>query len=206
MFILCMHLILHFYFLFWCYFYFLFQILLCSYKMSQKHVKQAARGQRQIYEENRQTLIAYSLASFTSLTIVGILNYFVLNATRGDWIGLIVSTICQLSSLGLMFSMMKNARNEKNQIVDAGLDLNDPQAFGEYCKDVVILSVLVQILSLFSAYFYLLLLILPMFGFYKLWTKLLGPWFFAPAPEIDENTDGKKKRDKRREKTVYLRR
>jgi len=45
-----------------------------------------------------------------------------------------------------------------------------------------------------------------MFGFYKLWTKLLGPWFFAPAPEIDENTDGKKKRDKRREKTVYLRR
>uniref|UniRef100_A0A1I8BT02 Col_cuticle_N domain-containing protein n=1 Tax=Meloidogyne hapla TaxID=6305 RepID=A0A1I8BT02_MELHA len=79
--------------------------------MSQKHIKQAARGQRQIYEENRQTLIAYSVASITSLTIVGILNFFALNAARGDW--------------------MKNIRNEKNQIVDAGLDLNDPQAFGE---------------------------------------------------------------------------
>jgi len=77
-----MHLILP---LFSC-FYFSFQILLCSFKMSQKHVKQAARGQRQIYEENRQTLIAYSLASFTSLSVVGILNYFVLNAARGDWV------------------------------------------------------------------------------------------------------------------------
>jgi len=61
-------------------------MLLYSFKMSQKHVKQAARGQRQIYEENRQTLIAYTLASFTSLTVVGILNYFVLNAARGDWV------------------------------------------------------------------------------------------------------------------------
>ncbi|KAF7639133.1 hypothetical protein Mgra_00001368 [Meloidogyne graminicola] len=172
--------------------------------MSQKHVKQAARGQRQIYEENRQTIIAYSAVSAVSLSIVGILNFFVFNASRGDWIGLIISFFCQLCSIGLMSSMMKGIRNEKNQIIDAGLDLNDPQAFGEYCKDVIILSVLVQIGSLFSVYFYFLMFLLPMFGIYKLWTKLLGPWFFAPAPELDENNDGKKK--KRKEKTVYLRR
>ena len=30
-----------------------------------------------------------------------------------------------------MFRMMKAVRNDKNQIIDAGLDLNDPAAFGE---------------------------------------------------------------------------
>lgn len=30
-----------------------------------------------------------------------------------------------------MKTMIKNVRNERNQIIDAGADLNDPQAFGE---------------------------------------------------------------------------
>jgi hypothetical protein len=40
---------------------------------------------------------------------------------------------------------MKDVRNERNQIVDAGLDLNDPGAFGEW---VLNLQALFQILNL----------------------------------------------------------
>jgi hypothetical protein len=31
-----------------------------------------------------------------------------------------------------MVKMMKSIRNEKNHVIDAGMDLNDPSAFGEY--------------------------------------------------------------------------
>jgi hypothetical protein len=54
--------------------------------MSQKHIKQAARGQKQIYEENKQTIIYYSATSASSLIIIGNLNFFIFNTTRGDWV------------------------------------------------------------------------------------------------------------------------
>lgn len=37
--------------------------------------------------------------------------------------------------------------DEKGHVVDAGMDLNDPSAFGEYCKDAVILSVIIQVVT-----------------------------------------------------------
>jgi hypothetical protein len=75
-----------------------------------------------------------------------------------------------------------------------------------YCKDIIILSILTQLLGLISAYFFLLLLISPGFAAYKLWVNILAPWFFAPAPEVDENDAGNKRKQKKREKTVYVRR
>lgn len=37
--------------------------------------------------------------------------------------------------------MIKNVRNERNQVIDAGADLNDPQAFGEQVFIVRFVSV-----------------------------------------------------------------
>uniref|UniRef100_A0A914I9C2 Transmembrane protein 208 n=1 Tax=Globodera rostochiensis TaxID=31243 RepID=A0A914I9C2_GLORO len=112
----------------------------------QKSVKRAARGQRQIYEENKQTLLCYVMASVCSSVLVFSLNYFLFLPQMGAWVGLTLSSVCQLFSVALMSTMMKTVRNERNQLVDAGLDLNDPNAFGEYCKDIVILCVSVQLL------------------------------------------------------------
>lgn len=69
-----------------------------------------------------------------------------------------------------------------------------------YYKDTIILCVIVQLVSMISSYFLLLLLVLPAYGFYKLCVNVLGPWFFAPAPEIDPTED---KRQKRRQKIIY---
>uniref|UniRef100_A0A914C8X1 Transmembrane protein 208 n=1 Tax=Acrobeloides nanus TaxID=290746 RepID=A0A914C8X1_9BILA len=103
----------------------------------------------------------------------------------------------------MMFYMTKSVK-ANNKVVDAGMDLNDPAAFGEYCKDIIILASVSHLLSLFWTKFYLLLVIVPAFAIFKLWTNILAPWFFAPAPEEQDATDDKKQR--RREKRVYLKR
>jgi hypothetical protein len=115
--------------------------------------------------------------------------------------------------------MTKCVRNERNQVVDAGQDLNDPATFGEYalsltilcscftiyfryCKDIVILCTITHFISLFSSYLYWILIVLPGFGFYKLWVGILAPWVFAPAPEKDEANE---KKQKKREKRINIR-
>lgn len=35
--------------------------------------------------------------------------------------------------------------DDKGHVLDAGADLNDPEAFGEYCKDAIILTVIIQV-------------------------------------------------------------
>ncbi|KAL3110227.1 hypothetical protein niasHT_015830 [Heterodera trifolii] len=169
----------------------------------QKSVKRATRGQRQIYEENKQTLLCYVLASICSSVLVFSLNYFLFLPQKGAWIGLALSSASQAFSVILMSMMMKTVRNERNQLVDAGLDLNDPNAFGEYCKDIVILSVSAQLLSLIWTGFFFVLLSIPFFTLYKLWTNILGPWFFRPTLDDDEKEDKKKQK---KPKYVHVRR
>jgi hypothetical protein len=61
-----------------------------------------------------------------------------------------------------------------------------------------------QLMSLISTYFYLLPIVIPIFAFYKLWVNVLGPWFFAPAPE--EGDEKNLNTQKKREKFVKIRR
>ena len=101
-----------------------------------------------------------------------------------------------------MVNMSKSVRNEKGQIADAGIDLNDPQAFGEYCKDAIILSCGAQLLSLIWSKFIFLIALIPVYAIVKLWTKILAPWFFAPAPEEDTMDD---KKGRKQQRTKYVR-
>ena len=165
--------------------------------------KQATRGQKQIFEENTQTLRYYFAAAAIASVIVGGLytTYFYNKVGPYFWTAWTLSVISGFGGVLTMKSMVKEVRNEKNQVVDAGFDLNDPTAFGEYCKDAVILSVLSQSLSLLWSKFIFLVALLPVFAAYKVWVNWLGPWFFAPAPE-DEPIDEKKLRKQQRVKYV----
>jgi len=166
--------------------------------------KKATRGQKQIHEENRQTILYYSLASLISALLVVVMAVAV-GSSNGRWVGWTASSLFQALALGIMYKMMKSIRNDRQQVIDAGADLNDPQAFGEYCKDTVILCSLAHVMSVISPYFYWLLSLVPVYAFYKLWINFLSPWIFAqPMVEEDGAEDGKKHR--RREKRVVLRR
>uniref|UniRef100_A0A914S2W6 Transmembrane protein 208 n=1 Tax=Parascaris equorum TaxID=6256 RepID=A0A914S2W6_PAREQ len=110
-----------------------------------------------------------------------------------------VFCVCALLQLGAMLTMRymaQSIRNEKGQVVDAGIDLNQPDAFGEYCKDVVILCSCVTVIATFWSNIFWLLLLIPGYACYKLWTGILAPWFFA-QPDTEE-MDEKKLRKKER--------
>uniref|UniRef100_A0A915E5G7 Transmembrane protein 208 n=1 Tax=Ditylenchus dipsaci TaxID=166011 RepID=A0A915E5G7_9BILA len=100
----------------------------------QKTGKQAARGQKQIHAENSSTILHYSVTSLCSSIFVAALCVWVFKSTTGFWVGWSLASLLQAVSVGIMYSMVKGVKNERNQVVDAGLDLNDPQAFGEYCR------------------------------------------------------------------------
>ncbi|KAE9550894.1 hypothetical protein FO519_005897 [Halicephalobus sp. NKZ332] len=165
--------------------------------------KQATRGQKQIFEENRQTLQYYFAAAAIASTLGGGLYtmYFYNSVGPYFWTAWAFAVIAGFGGVLMMKSMIKEVRNEKNQLVDAGYDLNDPTAIGEYCKDAVILSVISQVLSLLWSKFIFLIALLPLFAAYKVWVNWLGPWFFAPAPE-EEPIDEKKLRKQQRVKYV----
>jgi hypothetical protein len=172
--------------------------------MQQTKGKQATRGQKQIHEENEATFRYYTAACFVTAGLWILLNFTLFESSTNAWISMVLSLVLQIVAVGLMLNMKKAVRNDRKQVVDAGLDLNDPQGFAEYCKDTVILCCAIQLLTFISSYFFLLLLLFPVFGSYKVWTSFLGPWIFAPAPETDAAADDKAQR--RREKRVYLKR
>jgi len=95
-------------------------------------------------------------------------------------------------------------------MIKSGLDINVATGTAEQMKDVLYITVLCEIISLFTLYGWWLWIIIPLVGLVKLWTNFLGnlskvqnlqklceifiaPWFFqAPTPEEDERADKKK--------------
>uniref|UniRef100_A0AC34QRY9 Transmembrane protein 208 n=1 Tax=Panagrolaimus sp. JU765 TaxID=591449 RepID=A0AC34QRY9_9BILA len=166
--------------------------------------KQATRGQKLIFEENQQTLRYYFAAAFITTSLVGTIYTLWFSGSVGPyfWTAWAFAAIAAFGAVMLMKSMTKAVRNEKNQVVDAGFDLNDPTAaLGEYCKDAVILSTIAQFLCLLWSKFIFIIALLPIYAVYKIWVNWLGPWFFAPAPE-EEVVDDKKLRKQQRVKYV----
>uniref|UniRef100_A0A915J6P7 Transmembrane protein 208 n=1 Tax=Romanomermis culicivorax TaxID=13658 RepID=A0A915J6P7_ROMCU len=165
--------------------------------------KPKTKGQKQIYEENKATMKFYQIMSLAGITFYSLLSYFVFysTTTQSSWVCFGLTLISQAIAIYTMKYMCKTIRGENNQIIDAGLDLNLEGGFAEYCKDTIILTTGLQILSIISAYFWIILLAAPIFAAYKLWTGILAPWFFARS-EDEENDDQKDKKSKKREKRI----
>ncbi|CAB3407807.1 unnamed protein product [Caenorhabditis bovis] len=168
-------------------------------------VKQATKGQKVIYEENQQTIFYYSTAVLISILIRALVE-FIFGSFETSFVSLFaVSIFIQILSVVFMRKLAAARFDEKGHVTDAGADLNDPEAFGEYCKDTIILTVITQLLTTFTNYAFLLLLAFPAFAGYKLFFGIILPWLTAPseAPEIDDKKQ--RKLDRKREKVVYRR-
>lgn len=90
--------------------------------------------------------------------------------------------------------MAKAAYSETGALLDGGLDLNMKDGFAEHLKDLIILTTLVQLLSLISNYFWFIWLFAPARAAFLLWTGFIAPYLFAPAPEVDEVREEKKQK------------
>ncbi|KAJ1358674.1 hypothetical protein KIN20_017159 [Parelaphostrongylus tenuis] len=169
-------------------------------------VKQATKGQKEIYEANRSTMVTFGSACLVMIaTHLGACFFFISCSSRA-YIFFWLTVLIELITLGVMKSMAGARFDERGKVTDAGMDLNDPAAFGEYCKDVIIVTVFAQILALYSSYAYLILLIIPAAAGYKIFVSILLPWITAPAADgRDESDDKKLKKRERREKIIYRR-
>ncbi|EYC18096.1 hypothetical protein Y032_0028g1673 [Ancylostoma ceylanicum] len=169
-------------------------------------VKQATKGQKEIYEENQSTILTFGAACLVAVVIHLAACFFLLECTSNTYIFFGVSVVVELIALAFMKSMAGARFDERGRVTDAGMDLNDPAAFGEYCKDVIILTVITQIIALYSTYAYLILLLIPAAAAYKVFFSLILPWITAPTGDSAEEMDDKKLRKReRREKIVYRR-
>ena len=61
-------------------------------------------------------------------------------------------------------------------------------------QDLIILTAGSQSFSILTTWFWLLLLLAPLRGFLMLWTNVIAPWIFQPAPEDEEINDKKQKK------------
>jgi hypothetical protein len=166
--------------------------------------KQATRGEKQILEENRQTVDFYFYVFLISNVTYLTLRYvFFWSTFTAKFIFLYAFTASLSSGAYYFISYVgRPVKDEAGVIVGAGSDLNLPGHISEYAKDVVLFAAICYALTLVSDYFWLTLLVVPCYVFYKLWVNFLGPWFFAPAPETDADQDGNQKKPKEKRKII----
>ncbi|CAD6198890.1 unnamed protein product [Caenorhabditis auriculariae] len=163
-------------------------------------VKQATKGQKEIYLENKKTILQYSIAASISSALY-ILECLVLGTgTTTSHVLFGVTIVLHALSLGFMRRLSASKLDEKGHVIDAGADLNDPDAFGEYCKDIVILTVISQVVALYSNYGYLLLLALPAAAGYKIFFGFILPYLTAPSEQPEFDDKKQRKMERRREK------
>ncbi|VDM63770.1 unnamed protein product [Angiostrongylus costaricensis] len=128
-------------------------------------VKVATKGQKEIYEANRNTMVTFGTACLVTIVVHLGACFFFISCSSNAYIFFWLTVAVELIVLGLMRSMagwctvfsswktgfdrlvsFKGARfDERGRVTDAGMDLNDPAAFGEYCKDVIIVTVFAQV-------------------------------------------------------------
>ncbi|KAL3858888.1 hypothetical protein ACJMK2_009137 [Sinanodonta woodiana] len=151
--------------------------------------KQATKGQKQIQEENKSTLKFYTYLIFgINVAYLSLQYIFFYDSFTALYITLF------LWAVGVYFGSYKFM----SSMASGGIDLNMEAGMAEHAKDVILVTCIVQSVSLISNYFWLLWLLVPGRAFYLLWVNILAPWIFAEAPEVDEKKQKKMERKMRR--------
>lgn len=160
-----------------------------------KKGKEATKGQKQIYECNQETLKFYSILASGSLVL-----RLVSSPIFSPWTNLmttIFALLIQACALGQMYYMAKPVFSGPSKtVVDGGIDLNLKAGFADNLKDLIITTAFCTGCSIFSNYFWLVWLWLPIYYCYKIWVSVIAPWIFEPAPEEAAPEIAEKKRKK----------
>ncbi|XP_042873990.1 transmembrane protein 208-like [Penaeus japonicus] len=166
--------------------------------------KQGTKGQKQIIQENTETLNFYrNMILGTAGIYFGIGMLCFSEFPTLDLVLLGVAGIVFTACYRFMASMAFVKRDQAGAILDEGCDLNIEGGIAEHVKDLIILTSGVCLLSTMTPYFWYLWLLAPCRGIQMLWTNILGPWFFQPAPEEPQDKNLEKKQRKLERKMKY---
>ena len=155
---------------------------------AKKKGKEGTRGAGQIMKENEGTLVFYrnmimgvNALYFATNTMFGV-TYFTF-----DIVMFVISALLYIACFQFMRSM-----GQPSDASTPGVDLNMQGGLAEHLKDMIILTALSQAFSIITSWFWLLLLLAPARAALMLWTNVIAPWIFAPAPEEDDISDKKR--------------
>jgi len=143
--------------------------------------KEATKGQKQIDREN-----SASMTYYTYITLGGLAVSW-LSAIYFNYL-LPLFGLCVHATVIWMLKLM----------VKSGLDINQSSGTGEDLKDILLVTAMIEVGSLFSLHFWWFWLIIPIIAFYRLWVGYIAPWIFQEAPEVDEKKQKKLDRRMRR--------
>lgn len=178
---------------------------------TKKAGKQGTKGTKQIIEENKTTLQFY-----LKMIVVAGVSFFALKLIIGFVFGsqmtgsqmffLILSIGSQIGAFKFLQMMSRPNIAENGTIIDCGTDLCMEGGIGEHVKDIIILCVAVQTLSLFSNYFWFGLLLIPARAFHLAWGTVIKPWLSskneAPTDAMDDKKQKKMERRQKRYATM----
>ncbi|KAG6457140.1 transmembrane protein 208-like [Manduca sexta] len=164
--------------------------------------KAPTKGAKQILAENSATVSFYRNMSLGACAVYTSVTLFLYYEYLTAWV--IVMNIFVIALYvtcnQIMRYISRPSYSDNSQLLDPGLDLNMEGGMGEHVKDIVILTSITHVLAVFSNYFWLLLLLLPVRAFWLLWVNILGPWFFQEAPQDTEQDEKKRKKMERKMK------
>lgn len=161
--------------------------------------KQGTKGNKQIVEDNVSTLRFYRNMSCMSFLLNMVFTLFFKESFAVlHYVMLILAAVVHLSSYYFMISMSTPRYADNGVILDSGNDLNIEGGIAEHVKDIIILTTGAQLASLFSIYFWYLLLLAPLRAIWLMWKNFIGPWLRQRSEESNPLTEKKiNKNDKK---------
>ncbi|KAL0851974.1 hypothetical protein ABMA28_000251 [Loxostege sticticalis] len=164
--------------------------------------KAPTKGAKQILMENSATVNFYRNMALGAGLFHSVLLIVLYSDSLTPWTIFLNFFVIALNTMchQTMKSISRPKYSDNSQLIDPGLDLNMEGGMGEHIKDVVILTSITHALAIFSNYFWLLLLFIPVRAFWLLWKHILGPWFFQEAPQDTEQDEKKRKKMERKMK------
>ncbi|XP_075165281.1 transmembrane protein 208 [Haematobia irritans] len=170
----------------------------------QQKGKQGTKGQKQIVEENKSTLVFYRNMALGSAATSILVNFLFFEIGKTTVIMSILSVLALGAAYQFMAFMSKAKYSETGALLDSGNDLNMKDGIGENAKDLIILTSGTMLLSILSNYFWFLILLAPCWAVYKLWGSVIQPWLAqkneTDEPEINEKKQRKMERRMRRQR------
>ncbi|XP_049573699.1 transmembrane protein 208 [Syngnathus scovelli] len=158
--------------------------------------KVGTKGKKQIFEDNESTLKFYTRVILGANAIYVAVNLFIFysSSTFWTWLLFAFALAVYVGSYRSMSTMAKPVFADDGSLFDGGIDLNMEQGMAEHLKDVILLTVFVQVLSCISSYFWYLWLLAPARAAHLLWVNILGPWFTATSQSAPEEVNEKRQR------------
>ncbi|GKT27785.1 SRP-independent targeting protein 2/TMEM208 like protein [Aduncisulcus paluster] len=155
-------------------------------KYTERHIK-----------ENRVKLIAFASFAIVCAALCGIFRLFVLEHTNSDIVLLGLTILIEVG----VFSMLKNLA--RPHLVEGGKKLHCDalkitNTWNSYFVDMFFIAGFAQLLVVFWRKGWWLLALIPGYGFFKLWQKVLKPWIFTKKEGEENNHDGPQNRKERR--------